>query len=178
MKKTLSLILAFIMTFTVCVAVLPTTVFAAATGTYRSDTEAKEAGMYFRLGAENPTDGTKYAATLNDVKSFFTGAQTTPVTIYQIRDYQGDQAFRVYADNQIDDLTIDGQGFSYISTKTASADWRRVINIRIRNYEELCVGATFHSSDSDPEARNMFFEALFGIFIKFVMKMNYQAELF
>ena len=153
MKKTLSLIMAFIMVALVGVAALPMTAFAA-TGTYTSDADAKAAGMYFRIGAADATNGAVYADTLQNAVKTFTTAQTE-VTIYQIQDYSGANPWQAAPSVVITTLTVDGQGFDFNSTKAGEYhNCDKIANLIVRNYGDFCVGRSI----STTYVMNMYFQ--------------------
>ena len=111
MKKTLSMLLAFVMVFTLALTVMPMSAFAAS-GTYAGDEAAKTAGMYFRIGELDAENGNVYASTLADM---ITAAQAAGdgVVVYLIRDFTNSEQFSMNATANFKNMTVDGGGHNW-----------------------------------------------------------------
>ena len=111
MKKTLSMILAFVMVATRALTVMPMSAFAAS-GTYVGDEAAIAAGMYFRIGELDAENGNVYASTLADM---ITAAQAAGdgVVVYLIRDFTNSEQFSMTATANFKNMTVDGGGHNW-----------------------------------------------------------------
>ena len=111
MKKTLSMILAFVMVATLALTVMPMSAFAAS-GTYVGDEAAIAAGMYFRIGELDAENGNVYASTLADM---ITAAQAAGdgVVVYLIRDFTNSERFSMNATANFKNMTVDGGGHNW-----------------------------------------------------------------
>lgn len=140
MKKSLSLFLAFVMVAMLAITALPLAVFAADTGTYTSDADAIAAGMVFRIGNLDTTNGSTYATTLNNALSVATGES---VTVYQIQNYNGDALLSVdTVVSGVKTIVLDGQNFDFKTTNGAYQQTKAGTfeSLTIQNYGTLELG--------------------------------------
>ena len=147
MKKTLSMLLAFVMVFTLALTVMPMSAFAAS-GTYVGDEAAKTAGMYFRIGELDAENGNVYAPTFKDAMTAAKAAGDG-VTVYMISDFTTNESLTTSGADGFKNLTINGGGYSFTHTNTAySADFGGFTSLCFENFKAINLVRAIRTSSS------------------------------
>ena len=150
MKKTLSMILAFVMVITLALTVMPMSAFAT-TGTYTGDAAAIEAGMYFRIGELDAENGNTYASTFQEA---ITAAKTAGdgTVIYMIQDFSTSESLNFSATDTFKNLTINGGGYTFTHTSTTyTADFKNMTRLTFKNFKKISLSYAIRSYASNFE---------------------------
>ena len=150
MKKTLSMILAFVMVATLALTVMPMSAFAT-TGTYTGDDAARTAGMYFRIGALDAENGNTYTATFNEAVTAAKEAGDGTV-IYMIQDYTTSDTLNFSATDSFKNLTVNGGGYTFKHTASGYAfDITNMTKVIFENFKKIDLVRAIRSNNSSFE---------------------------